>query len=407
MWTRRDWLGGMAIAFAGCHLPDLGSRAPIASSDTVRAWLRDAVRAIGRDDAVASAIQRRRVTAALDGNGQGLVRGHFEGVVIRVGNREEVSGDLSASGIARLVTKGGSASFSFQPVVYAPPLRGDPRVVSDAEILARLGELVGGHSRIIYAANALDIDDVQTWSVGKDHDFEQRVVRIRETATRVAWNGARPVVGSVSRAWQGGLADGGLLGADYDQATRAATELMTPGRFDGGERDLLLDASIVAALVDARPGLDAVETPDQPGAYGGFAFDDAGTRASTGMQPQRRAGGIGRLIAMHGHLRVPNGSGALLKNGYVVEDPRTVSMMGDRVVLEAARAREITGGAATGRVYANVELVGSISALYASATARSQEVQSVGFRDERDGEPLWRSVEAPAVRVRGTLRRIE
>ena len=54
---------------------------------------------------------------------------------------------------------------------------------------------------------AVDVDDAQVWSVsaapgpGAGKDREQRLVRVRRSVTRVAWNGTRPVVAEAARGW--------------------------------------------------------------------------------------------------------------------------------------------------------------------------------------------------------------
>jgi hypothetical protein len=68
-------------------------------------------------------------------------------------------------------------------------------------------------------------------------------------------------------------------------------------------------------------------------------------------------------------------------------------------VIAATRAREIRGGKATGRVYPDVELVGDLGLLLAGVTDVSSDATSFAFRDERDGEPRWRSVEAAWLRI--------
>jgi len=49
----------------------------------------------------------------------------------------------------------------------------------------------------------IDIDDATVWSVAQGRDLEQRLVRVRRSITRVAWNGTRPIVSEASRGWTG------------------------------------------------------------------------------------------------------------------------------------------------------------------------------------------------------------
>ena len=428
----------MAIAFAGCRLPELVHRTPISSSEEIRGWLHDAVRwlAPAFEDVHVMAVQRRRTSAAIDSLGQGLAANRFDGVVLSVrdrdGRREAMSSELTESGVARLVlafagttrsTRG--VSFGGAAAVSAPALRGDPRALDDKAVLARLGAITVANSRIIYAANTIDIDDLAMWSVSTSHDREQRIVRLRRSATRVAWNGTRPVVGEAVQAWRGGLDDGDLTTSEMAAAATDATELMTPGSFDDGERDVVLAPSVVAALLDAvRPAADTaavltlVDDPTEETAYGGFAFDDAGEGAAPVTlvergalrgfaKAARRPGGVGELLRMPSHLRLESGDGDrehMLETGFVLEGALGTVARGDRLVLTVARAREVVKGARTGRVFAEVELVGSAAAIYASAAQASREARTISIREERDGEPLWRSIEAPWLRCRGTLR---
>jgi hypothetical protein len=182
--------------------------------------------------------------------------------------------------------------------------------------------------------------------------------------------------------------------------------------------------TVAAPRVDvgavAAPLITLVVDPSVPNAYGGFAFDYEGQPAHAitliddgrvvGMLPdRRRPGHVGAIEAMPSHLRLAagtasaeslRGDGFLLEGGqHAVYDAGT-----DRVVIGAARARVLERGVDTGRVYANVGLVGNMSALLAGVTGVAKETSVLSFRDEIDGEPRWRSVEAPFMRTRGTVR---
>lgn len=462
-WNRRELLGGLGTVTAalilGCHLPQFEVAKARAPSDSVRAWLRDAVSWLAPQfpEVSALAVSRRRTTATLDALGSGVARSRFDGVVLsvrdRTGRREQMSSELTESGVARAVLSligttqtAARLGFGGAPMIVRPALAGDPAALEDRALIKRLDAIAGdlASSRIIYAAALLDIDDATTWSVGPEHDREQRLVRVRRTATRVAWNGTRPVVGEASHAWTGGIDEAVLSPAELRRAAVDATELMTPGAFADGEHDLLLAPSVAAAAIDAAvralltaraqrrpevagrppvsPLITLVDDPTAPGAYGGFAFDDAGTLAAPlalvdagrivgtlGAGRERRPGHVGSLAAMPSHLRLAPGAGdprAMLATGFVLEGggTATVDPSSDRIALAIARARERTQGAATGRVYADVELVGSLSALLASVTELSAETGTFGMRDEVEGEPTWRSIEAPWLRLRGTVR---
>jgi len=462
-WNRRELLGGLGSATAalilGCHLPQRDMAKPIAPSDAVRAWLRDAVAwlAPAFPEVHALAVSRRRITASLDALGSGVARSRFDGVVLSVrdktGRREQMSSELSATGVSRAVlslvgTTKASAGLGFggAPVIVRPKLAGDPAALEDRDLIRRLDPIAAdlASSRIIYAAALLDIDDATTWSVAPDHDREQRVVRVRRIATRVAWNGTRPVVGEATRAWVGGVDAGALSPRELHRAALDATELMTPGAFADGEHELLLEPSVAAAAVDAAvralftaralrrpevagrppasPLISLVDDPTAPGAYGGYAFDDAGSLAAPlalveagkvtgalGAGRERRPGHVGPLAAMPSHLRLVPGGGdpeAMLATGFVLEGggAAVVDASSDRITLGVARARERAAGAATGRVYADVELVGSLSALLASVSELSAPTATFGMREELEGEPTWRSIEVPWLRLRGTVR---
>ena len=73
-------------------------------------------------------------------------------------------------------------------------------------------------------------------------------------------------------------------------------------------------------------------------------------------------------------------------------------------MIGAARARELKGGVLTGRVYADVELVGELRALLGNITGVAKDTVALPARDEQDGEPRWRSIEAPHLRTRGFVR---
>ncbi|MDQ3364174.1 MAG: metallopeptidase TldD-related protein, partial [Myxococcota bacterium] len=308
------------------------------------------------------------------------------------------------------------------------------------------------NSRIIYAAALLDIDDAHVWSLSPRHDREQRLVRVRKRVVRAAWSGSRPVISEAERSWLGDV-DEHQLGLDLiQQATEAALLLTTPGGFEDGERNVLLDPSVTASLIDAgtrsiltttaarrpevvrrlstgatfaAPAITLTDDPTSPGAYGGFAFDDEGQPAAPvtlidagrvvavlgdrGRGRARRPGHVGVIEPAPSHLRLTAGTAearTLHDDGFILEGGESVAIdpSTDRVVIGAARARELKGGVITGRVFADVELVGTLSSLLAAVTGVARETATFAYRDEIDGEPRWRSIEAPALRTRGTVR---
>jgi predicted Zn-dependent protease len=282
-------------------------------------------------------------------------------------------------------------------------------------------------------------------------------VRIRQSATRAAWNGARASIGSVERAGAGGLADVALTADDLAAASAAALELMTPGDFPTGEHAVVLDGHATAVLLDAvaralltargrddgelgaaltSPLLTVIDDPGVAGAYGGFAFDDEGEpaapitlldrgrvvarladHASGGAGRGRRPGHLALVEPAPSHLQLAPGTvepRALYGDGFLLERGVEVACdpARDRLRLACARARELKAGNPTGRVYADVELVGSLRGVLAAVDGVANAPASFApptagdppHRPAFEGEPLWRSIAAPAVRTRGLVR---
>jgi predicted Zn-dependent protease len=463
---RREMLGALGIAGASTLVWACGGGGRVVRQnaqirDDVRGWLRDAVAKLAAvyPTVHALAVSRRRTTAALDIVGMGIGHAGRDGVVLAVRDRsgqwrEHATSELSQQGVNNAVktlvgrdVRPGRVSFP------APPPRPNAAAIpSDLELEKRVRALATtdslSSSRIVYWASLLDIDDATVWSISPVHDREQRLVRVRKRAIRAAWAGTRPIVAEAERGWIGGVDDFGLDGR-VQAATEAALLLTTPGTFDDKDYDVLLDPSVTANLVDAgtratltasalrRPEvknraasmaskhITLVDDPTVPFAYGGFRFDDEGQPAAAvtlidagravgvladgGKGRARRPGHVGPIEAMPSHLRLAagtvdarslRGDGFLLEGGqHAVFDPTT-----DRVVVTAARARELKSGIETGRVFADVELVGTMTALLGNVGAVSKETDVVSRRDDSDGEPMWRSIEAPYLASRGVVR---
>lgn len=379
----------------------------------------------------------------------------------------ELSADGVAAAV-RALGGGRPAAIDFgRPQISAAPPspKSDPRLLTDAtlrgmvETMARRDQ--GLSSRIVYAAALLDVDDATVWSVAPGRDLEQRVVRVRRALTRVAWNGTRPIVSETARAWAGGVDDQDLTDAQIIAARDAALVLMTPTAFDDGEHPIVLEPSVVATVIDAAvralfttaaarrpevarrlaigaaiasPTLTLVDDPTAAASYGGFAFDDEGEPAAAqtllerghvvgrlsdraGVETSgaalagrgRRPGHVGRVEPAPSHLRLAPGAGRsddLLDAGYRLEGGlgAVVDPSSDRVVISVARALELRGGQPTGRVYADIELVGELGRLLASVAAASHDTETIGIRDELDGQPRWRSIEVPWLRASGLVR---
>ena len=461
-WNRREVLASLGVGAAhvllGCSAPSRGSVHPQVDAGEVRTWLRDAVSRLhgaGFTHARALAVTRHRTSAALDVLGAGITHARTDGVVLSTGTAEQVTTDLSRAGIEAAVRAlAGSvrapASVDFG---HAPTPLPVTKELADYELLDRVTHLATRDtdlsSRIVYSAAMLDLDQTHLWAVAAGSDLEQRITRVKKSITRVAWNGTRPIVSEVARAWAGAVddKDHDLTDTDLVTAREHALALMTPTAFPDGDHAVALDPSIVAQLMEtavrtlltapaarrpevarrmaigrriAAPLVSLVDDPLAPGAYGGFAFDDRGERAEAiklldagqvvgVLPPRRRPGHIGPLAAAPSHLSVTAGSvaaGALLDKGFELESGLSafIDPSSDRVVISAARARERLGGKRTGRLYADIELVGELTPLLSAVTAASKETDTFGTRDDVDHLPFFHSVTVPALRTRGTLR---
>jgi predicted Zn-dependent protease len=467
--NRRDVLSVFGLASA--YLLAFGCGAPprpryratgVELSGEVRTWLRDAVALIhgAGMQGHALAISRRHSVAAQDVLGAGVGHSRADGVVLtardRKGRREQVTSDLTRDGVinaARALAGGASAAnVDFGPPPSPAPVpQPDPDTLADANLVDSIAAVAkreqGLSSRIVYASGMLELDDAYVWSVAEHRDLEQRLFRVRRSITRVAWNGTRPIISEVTRAWSGGINDQTFSDEDLEHARDVALALMTPGAFPDGVHELVLGPDVVAAIVDAAartlyttqaqrraevakrisvgakitaPSVTIVDDPTVASAYGGFRFDDTGLPAAassviTGgvvsnlIATGRRPGYVGSLEIMPSHLRVAAGAveGSLAPDdGFILEGNRgvLVDASSDRVVIAVQRALEVKHGERTGRIYADVELVGELSTLLGTIGDATKQTRTIGIRDERDGLARWRSIEAPAWRAQGTLR---
>jgi predicted Zn-dependent protease len=484
-WNRREVLGSLGVASAQALLWACGGRAapvrhaPTEVSGEIRSWLRDAVATLRSQFtfAHALAVSRRRTTGAIDVLGAGVSRGRYDSVVLTVrdkdgARREQVTSDLSQAGVAAAVH--GLIGTSVRPAKldFGAPwtatrtiAKGDPRTFDDVNLLDRVATLARRDhelsSRIVYAATLIDIDDADVWSVAPGHDLEQRLVRVRRVMTRVAWNGTRPVVSEVARAWTGGVDVQDLSDDDIAEVTRGALVMMTPTSFDDGVKKLVLAPTVAATVIDAAarglltsaairrpevarrlavgasvasPVLTLVDDPTAAASYGGFDFDDEGEPAALvtlldgghvvgrladadavdaklaiAAGRGRRPGHVGPVEPAPSHLRLVAGGTAaddLISDGFVLQGGlgAVVDPASDRIVIAVARAEERRAGKPTGRVFADLELVGDLAKLLASVTSVSKETATLGVRDEIDGQPRWRSIESPSLAVEGLVR---
>lgn len=466
MLDRRELLHALGIAgassiVAACAGRSRTVRARPQVRDDVRTWLREAVAKLAAvyPGVHALAVSRRRTTAGIDIIGTGITRARRDGIVLAVRDRdgqwrEHVTSELTSAGVAASVRalagrdpRPGRVTFpSPPPAPDAPAIPDDVLLEKRVRAIAQADPSI--NSRIVYAAALIDIDDATVWSISPHHDREQRLVRVRKRAIRAAWAGTRPIVAEAERGWIGGV-DDHELGAKAQAATAAALLLTTPGTFDDREVDVVLDPSVTANLIDvaaramlttsaarrpevkrrlvlnarlAAPFVTLVDDPTVPNAYGGFAFDDEGQPAQAqtlieegrvigvlGDGRGRRPGHVGPIEATPSHLRIAAGTDSwetLIGDGFLLEGGQhaVFDATTDRVVISAARARVLEKGADTGRVFADVELVGNMAALLTNVSGVAKETTVVSYRDEVDGEPGWRSVEAPYLRTRGTVR---
>lgn len=459
-WSRRELLqtlgmaSGSAILFA-CGAAQKGGSRTTSVDPAIRSWLKEAVSILvggGFDAPHALAVSRRRTTAAIDVLGTGVGRGRCDGVVLTVREksgriREQVTNSLSRDGVleaARMLAgKARAADVDFGrapgPVDAVVP---DPDELNDGEMLARAAALAARDkdlsSRIVYAASTVDIDDARVWSVAPKRVLEQRLVRVRRSLLRVAWHGSRPFVSEAARAWTGGIDAQDLTDEEIAAARGNVLALLTPQAFEDGERAFVLEPTVAAALLDAavrtlmttaprgnerRTPSERVTLVDDPtvtDAYGSLRFDDRGAiavpttlvdngRVVGPVTRARRPGHVGRAEVLPSHLRLSPGTtsaDSMLEAGMILEGHTStlVDPSSDRFVIQVARAREVLGRSRSGRMFADVEIVGNLSEVFGALGDLSKETKSIGIRDEVDGLPRHRSIETPWMLGKGMLR---
>ena len=434
-------------------------------SPELRTWLHDAVATLkgaGFATVHVLAASRQRTTSVIDVLSGGVARARCDGLVLTVRDRdgmlrEQVTNDLSRDGISAAVkvlaggAKPAKVDYGKTPAPF-PRFKADPDVLTDEDILRRVAMLAirdreQMSSRIVYSAAMLDIDDARVWSVAPGRDMQQRLVRVKQSITRVAWNGTRPIVSEAVRAWSGGIDDQNLDEDEIVAAREGALALMTPRAFEDKEYAFALEPAVFASVIDAAvqalftsaaarrpevasrlavgskvvsPLITVVDDPGVMTAYGGFRFDDAGELAAAMTLIERgqiagrldrslRPGHVGRVQPAPSHLRIMPGAAdvdALLPDGFVLEGPlgAVVDPTSDRLVIGVARAKERIAGKRTGRMFADIELVGDLPKLMTSVTALSKQTKTIGMREEVDGQPRWTSIDAPWLAGKGMLR---
>ena len=225
---------------------------------------------------------------------------------------------------------------------------------------------------------------------------------------------------------------------------------MTPGAFAAGVHEVELAPSVVAALIEATvagllttaalrhpalavrfaagaglaaPVLTLTDDPTAVDSYGAIGFDDEGAvarpvtlieegrlagRLDAAGGRARRAGHLGPRAAGPTHLVLAAGSAGVVGagDGWRLEGRAHAAIAPGttRIVIAVARAREVRAGSLTGRVFADVELVGEVDALLGAVSAVGAELETFVRRDEDADGALWRSLAVPALVTRGALR---
>lgn len=459
MWTRRDLL---RAAGAGATLAAVGSlacagggratvEAPAYDPDRLRAALRAAVDRAGErltaPRAFASIHRRVRTLSDLDRR-ELVVEEHMIAIVggqARDGRWvERGTTELSPEAIgltaAELAAIGEGAPATVAaartPRDHVSVAR-DPRDVSHRVWLHETDELAArlaarASSRIVYRAAWMTSDDEETWVVGADVDHRQRLVRGRAGAAMVTWHGHRPAAAEATAAVRSVPSAALVTDEALARAAADALTLFTPGGAPSGPATVVLAPELVAALVDRllalpavaaavtpAPVLAIVDDPTSPDAFAGHAIDDDGrparpTTITTAGAPlaglagtsARRAGPRWHRRRGATHLDIAAGPAtaaaleAAAVTGVVLEGLRDLRLDDDgRLVIRAARGRELGRGQRTGRVWGDLELRADVGELCAAATGVSQERAAVVFDD--DGPP--RGALAPWLVTRGEL----
>ncbi|MCE9573159.1 MAG: hypothetical protein K8W52_08380 [Deltaproteobacteria bacterium] len=477
-WSRRRWLSALGCGAASTiawacgggrgrgvarpvdELEDLGARLVGEGARVADEFRRGAVQVVAHRHVVASAdasgaVIRDEVTTRALARGQDA-HGRF---------RERATSGASREAIAALVDGllGGRRAAAARGDELAVPSTAanhrrytgadDPALAPatawlDRAIALRTRADAAGSSRIVYRAGFVELDDTEVWCADRTGLRRQRLVRARAGVLLVAWTGGRPVHAVAEVAAPIGLDIAARLDdAAIARAAQRALEPLTPGEGPSGDTAVVLDPSVVAALVDRGlvPRLTRGGDPREPdwqlaaaieitddaraASYGGYAFDDDGQPAAalalvrggarvgllggTDVAPaqQRRPGHIGGARSAAAHLVIAPGEHdvealiAGIDKGYLLEDAGAAQLDRARweLAVPVARARRIEHGQRTGHVYGDLELRGAVPALLGGVTAVSRDVGAIAWRDEEAELPLWRSAQAPWCATRGAL----
>jgi len=456
---RRDLLrslGAGAALAALAPLTGCGGRAARTGStaaggrDPLRAALRAAVLQLGTrlDQPTAYLLERRRVRALVD-VAQADVADEQVTVVVLAGTDggrrvercfDDVTPARIAAVAAELVTAArGPARASIEVPAATdrrPRLDLDPAELTPRGWLDRVRSIAArgarhATSRIVYRASYLTCEDDRVWVIGAGGDRAQRLVRTRMGTTFVAWHGSEPMAGEAEVAGAHGPTPDLLEDGAIAEAAAAALALFTPTAPPTGERPVLLDPRVVAAVLDRglatllagggpapAAALTVIDDPTRPG-YGTYAYDDDGAPAAAtrlieggavvgrlGTGNARRSGRLWRLTRAPSNLVVTPGETAAaaleagVDDGVVIAGVRGVDLDDTgAIVVRAARARELIDGRRTGRAWDDVELRADVRALCAAITGVSAEHAAVAITG--DGPP--RSVVAPWLLTRATV----
>ena len=446
MIDRRELLRALGASAAAAALAPLGCgrgrvRAPTnveLGADQLRQALRDAVTVMGErlDQPRAWVLSRRRVRALVDVAVAEVVEERMTVGVLSGrtadGRRVErcfdaVTPPQIAAVAEALAREAGGARGTPSAAIPAPqdrrePVEVDPETLVEGGWLARVRELArrgeqAASSRIVYRAAWLATDDDRVWAVGEDGDRHQRLVRSRLGATFVAWQGSLPQFGEVELAGGFGPA---VERVNDDEIVRAADDalaLFTPTPPPIGRQVVLLDPSVVAALVDAHVRSRRVELPDRPAVkivdepvasgFAGSWFDDDGTIGGRA----RRVPPDWRLAETPSQLALTEGKATAVEleagidDGLVIEGLRNVHVDdAGMAVLRVARGRQLTRGSRTGRQWGDLEVRGRASELLSDAmgTSRDRREIAVAVAPARAVMAPWLLTRALVGRARGS-----
>ena len=280
--------------------------------------------------------------------------------------------------------------------------------------------------------------------------------RAQARVTRVAWNGTRPIVSEATRALDAAASTiRSSARASSSPRAKARSQLMTPRAFDDGEHAFVarargrgehdrrgVRALLTSAALRGGPRSRAARV-GATGRVGAAAdarrrSDGAGRVRRVSLRRRRRARGAGDAASIAGDVvgRLDRGrvarparsrrlrasrrrrtcgsrrgrsdhdaAASTTASSSRARSARWSTRASDRIVIAAARARERKRGARD-----RPRVCGRRARRRAGDAARGRQRacrnrrRSIGMRDEIDGQPRWRSIEAPWLRGRGVLR---